>query len=185
MRARACIGLFALVAGLAGCGGGDSDPAAEAPAVVWAVGDAATGSSAARALAARIAEDEPARLLYLGDVYPDGTQADFAERYDPAYGRLARVTEPTPGNHEWGTRTEGYGPYWKRRKGRALPGAYDFELAGWQILSLNSEGDHGPDSDQVRWLRDRVREPGTWSESGPWSPSEFNERICQPASSKS
>ena len=161
MTARRSVLLIALVLGLSGCGGEKDQAARDAPAVVWAVGDGATGSDEARALGERIAAEKPARMLYLGDVYPDGTQEDFAERYDPIYGELAKVTEPTPGNHEWATRAEGYEPYWKGKKGRAPLGAYEFELAGWQILSLNSEGDHGPDSDQLRWLRERVRRPGT------------------------
>lgn len=152
---------------LAACGGGDDGgraepaaPAAQKPAVVWAVGDGATGSDEARALGERIAADRPARLLYLGDVYPDGRAEDFAERYEPVYGKVAAVTEPTPGNHEWATRAEGYEPYWERAKGRTPPGFYAFELAGWQMLSMNSEAPHGPDSDQVAFLREQVRRGG-------------------------
>jgi Calcineurin-like phosphoesterase len=136
------------------------DPPAER-AVVWAVGDGGDGSRAARRMAARIARDRPDRFLYLGDVYDTGTAEEFRRNYDPGYGRLKRITEPTPGNHEWGNRRTGYLPYWRRAKGRPQPYWYSFRLAGWRILNLNSEASHGRGSPQLRWLRARMREPGT------------------------
>ena len=60
-----------------------------APAVVWAVGDAATPTSAAARVAAAIRRARPDRFLYLGDVYEKGTREDFERHYDPLYGRLA------------------------------------------------------------------------------------------------
>jgi hypothetical protein len=120
------------------------------PAVVWAVGDGADGSSIARRLARRIERDRPDAFLYLGDVYPSGTAADFARNYETVYGRLAAITWPTPGNHEWWARDQGYFPYW-RRHGRAKPW-YRFRLGGWELLSLNSEAPHGAGSAQLRWL---------------------------------
>ena len=124
------------------------------PAVVWAVGDGADGSAIARRLARRIERDRPDAFLYLGDVYPSGTAEDYARNYEPAYGRLAPITWPTPGNHEWWAREEGYYPYW-RPHGRAKPW-YRFRLGGWELLSLNSETSHGPGSRQLRWLERAV-----------------------------
>jgi hypothetical protein len=121
------------------------------PAVVWAVGDGADGSPVAKRLARRIEGDRPDAFLYLGDVYPSGTAEDFRRRYVPIYGRLADITWPTPGNHEWGNRAVGYDPYWRPR-GRAKPW-YRVAMGGWELISLNSEAPHGPGSPQVRWLR--------------------------------
>jgi hypothetical protein len=122
-------------------------------AVVYAVGDAADGTARARALAARI-PDPPALdlLLYLGDVYDDGRREEYARNYAPLFGRLDAVTAPCPGNHEWGRRAEGYVPYWTRARGVAPPPWYAFGLAGWLVLSLNSEEPCGPGSPQHRWL---------------------------------
>lgn len=131
------------------------------PAVVWAVGDGGDGSLAARRMAARIARDRPDRFLYLGDVYDSGTAADFRSNYEPSYGRLKRITEPTSGNHDWANRRTGYLPYWRRAKGRPQPYWYSFRLGGWQILNLNSEAPHSAGSPQLRWLRERIRAPGT------------------------
>jgi hypothetical protein len=126
------------------------------PVVVWAVGDGANGTAAAKRLARTIARDKPDRFLYLGDVYEHGTRAEFAGNYDGVYGAIAPVTSPTPGNHEWGNRATGYFPYWKRRLGRAIPSWYAVDAGGWQLLSLNSEAPHGAGSPQLRWLERRL-----------------------------
>lgn len=145
-----------LVVGLPGGGGGDDDDPAGAGVSVWAVGDAADGGEPAGRLADMIADEEPDLFLYLGDVYPNGTREDFAERYAPDWGPFKARTLPTPGNHEWANRRRGYNPYWRRPDGRTLPAYYAVRTGGWEILSLNSEAPHGPGSDQVRWLRRRV-----------------------------
>lgn len=133
----------------------------EPRAVVWAVGDGANGSPRAKALAKRIAADRPARFLYLGDVYPHGTASDYRRNWSPVYGALAHRTEPTPGNHEWGARRFGYFPYWRRINRRPQPQWYRFRLAGWEVLSLNSEAPHGNRSSQLRFLRRALRGGGT------------------------
>jgi hypothetical protein len=125
---------------------------------VWAVGDGADGGSDARAVAARIARLGIDRLLYLGDVYAG--PSTFARNYGSAYGRFARITSPTPGNHEWPTHRTGYDPYWRSILGTTPPRYYALRVAGWEILSLNSEIPHGSDSPQLRWLRSRLRAPG-------------------------
>jgi acid phosphatase type 7 len=127
------------------------------PATVWAVGDGADGSAIARRLARRIERSRPDAFLYLGDVYPGGTAEDYRRNWRPVYGPLDPITWPTPGNHEWWAREQGYFAYW-RPHGRAKPW-YRFSVGGWEVLSLNSEAPHGPGSMQLRWLR-RVLERG-------------------------
>ena len=101
----------------------------------------------------------PDRLLYLGDVYETGTAEEF-EAYDALYGRLAPLTAPTPGNHEWPNHREGYDPYWASRKGRTPPLYYSFELAGWEIISLNSQIFGDDRSQQLDWLEGKLAVPG-------------------------
>jgi Calcineurin-like phosphoesterase len=131
-------------------------------AVVWATGDGADGSAIAARLARRIERDRPDAFLYLGDVYPSGTARDFARNYDPVYGRLADITWPTAGNHEWWARETGYFPYWRRRHPGAERPWYRVSVGGWELISLNSQAPHGPGSRQLNWLR-RVlaRDDGT------------------------
>ncbi len=131
-------------------------------ATIWAVGDGADGGSAARTLVGQIAAGDVDRLLYLGDVYERGTERDFRDRYATTYGKLATITAPTPGNHDWPRHTTGYDPYWERALDRPQTAAwYAFRAAGWTILSLNSETDHASGSPQERWLRSRLDKPGT------------------------
>lgn len=132
-----------------------SDP--RAPAVVWAVGDGADGGAAAKTLARRIAAARPDRLLYLGDVYERGSARDFRTNYETVYGELARVTAPTPGNHDWPAHPDGYDPYWSRQTGAPTPPWYAFRIGGWRIISLNSEAPHDAGSAQMRWLQREVR----------------------------
>jgi hypothetical protein len=111
-------------------------------------------------VAALVRRAEPDRFLYLGDVYETGTFAEFRRWYHPRLGRLARITQPTIGNHEWANRFQGYYRYWYRRKGRRQPPWSRIRIAGWEILNLNSEAPHSSDSPQLRWLRSALERPG-------------------------
>jgi hypothetical protein len=138
----------------------DGAPAPPERAVVWAAGDVATPGVRADRVAALVRRGEPDRFLYLGDVYETGTAEDFRRWYHPRFGRLARITAPTAGNHEWDRRFQGYYPYWYRRKGQRLAPWFKTQIAGWEILSLNSQAPHGTGSAQVRWLESAVAGAG-------------------------
>lgn len=122
---------------------------------VWAVGDAADGSSTSEAVAGMVAGHRVDRLIYLGDVYGTGTAAEFASNYRPIYGRFNAITAPTIGNHEWPTVATGYVPYWTAARGTPPPLRYAFAVSGWQLISLNSN----PPSDpaQEAWLGRQIR----------------------------
>jgi len=171
LRHAAALLVAAATVAVAACGGGGEPPTAPAPArapggqaasgvLLWAVGDGTASADAAR-LVRMMAASRPRHLLYLGDVYETGTAEDFERNFAPTYGTLATRTWPTPGNHEWDNRGEGYRPYWRRAHGRPLPDFYAFQAGRWQVLSLNSEMPHDASSPQVRWLRGQVRAGGT------------------------
>jgi hypothetical protein len=138
-------------------------PTAAGGTRVWAVGDGGVSGRADDALASRVARRGIDRLLYLGDVYESGTAMEYARNYAPSWGRFKRITRPTPGNHEWDNRLDGYDPYWGSRAPRNGGGHYySFNLGGWHFVSLNSQEDSGPRSAQAAWLRrDLERYPGT------------------------
>lgn len=144
--------------------------------MVWAFGDGADGGPGAQALAEMVAAASPDRVLYLGDVYEDGTEEEFKTNFGDVYGglRLTERMEPTPGNHEWPNHRTGYDPFWQGVKGRAIPRWYAFEIGGWEILSLNSEAEHGPDSPQVRWLRERLEASDTTCRLAFWHRPRFS-----------
>ena len=131
--------------------GSVAGPSAE----VWAVGDANPPNSAK--VARLIRRADPDRILYLGDVYPTGTAADF-ERWAKPLGGLVRRMAPTPGNHEWVNASEGYEPFWRRVTGETPPSYYAFRAGGWDILSVNSEQSRWRPA--RNWLRDQTRSGG-------------------------
>jgi hypothetical protein len=123
---------------------------------IWAVGDGADVGRASYDVSALLKSRRLNRFLYLGDVYEYGTATDFALNYVPLFGRFASRTAPTPGNHEWPHRYDGYYPYWSSVRGSPPPDYYAFSIGGWQLLSLNSEADHGLQSPQLAWLRRKI-----------------------------
>jgi hypothetical protein len=125
----------------------------ESSATVWAVGDSADGSDPAREVADMIARGDPDRLIYLGDVYDDGTREEYEENYKPVFGRFDKIAAPTPGNHEWPRRAEGYDPYWEEAGLDTSRHYYSFNIAGWEVVSLNSESGLEAGSPQREWLK--------------------------------
>ena len=134
--------------------------AARSSAVVWAVGDAADGGDDARRVAEMIGGTKPDRLLYLGDVYEKGTREEFERNYRPIFGRFDEIAAPTPGNHDWPNRAEGYDPYWKAAGLVTNRHYYSFKVAGWEFVSLNTEAGLEDGSPQRRWLPGALRERG-------------------------
>jgi hypothetical protein len=155
LRVTCALALLVAVTSVVLSCGNAGTAAPRAGSIVWAVGDGGNGSDEARTLEHVIAGDNPRRVLYLGDVYERGTATDFRERFETVYGPLAARMDPTPGNHDWPNHATGYDPYWRKVKGRALAHHYAFSVAGWRIISLNSEtpGDRA----QLRFLRREVK----------------------------
>jgi hypothetical protein len=123
-------------------------------ATVWAVGDGAVPGPVDERVGDLIARGDPDHFLYLGDVYETGTAVEFATHYDSAFGRFKDFTSPTPGNHEWDNRAVGYDPYWGPRVRQPDGGHYySLDIAGWHVVSLNSEEAIGEGSRQLDWLR--------------------------------
>ena len=150
---------------LAACGGSSGEEpnrpgkSPKGQATLWAVGDG-DASPAGQSVVQMITREKPDRFLYLGDVYDEGTADEFERNFEPSFGQLADVGAPTPGNHDWANRDEGYRAYWENARGRPTPDYYKFSLAGWEIISLNSEAPRDPDSGQVDWLRRQLDTPG-------------------------
>jgi acid phosphatase type 7 len=159
------LALALLVAAALLASGGDEREAGpgagRAGTVVWAVGDGADGSADGRRLARYVAARRPDRFIYLGDVYETGAAREFAEHYDPVYGRLAGRTDPVIGNHEYAGRDAGYLPYWRRERGwssgRALHRSSVDPVSGWQVIAYSSESDPRREG---AWVRRQVARHG-------------------------
>ena len=108
-------------------------------------------------------DEETAKLLdgiagtvyTLGDnVYSSGTATEFAQCYDPTWGRHKARTKPAPGNHDYGTAgAAGYFGYFGALAGPSGRGYYSYNLGDWHIISLNSEVSMSAGSAQEIWLR--------------------------------
>jgi hypothetical protein len=126
------------------------------PATIVAAGDISKDRMADQQLTARLVHSlRPTRVLALGDLqYPAGSYRDFLAYYDPTWGRFKDKTIPAPGNHEYETPgARGYLRYFGKRA-RPLGHTYfSRSVAGWHIVSLDSNIEHDARSPQLRWLR--------------------------------
>ena len=136
-------------------------------AVVLAAGDIAGCDSDGDEVTAAMLDDLDGTILTLGDnAYPDGTAADFANCYEPTWGRHLSRTYPSAGNHEYETEgAAGYFAYFGDRAGKPGEGWYSFDLGAWHLIALNSNceaiGGCGPASPQAAWLRTDLAEHPT------------------------
>ena len=96
-----------------------------------------------------------ASVFAAGDLaYFDGTAAEFGNCYGPRWGRHKNRTRPAAGNHEYNPPSFGlpYYDYFGERAGTRGVGFYSYTLGNWHIVSLNSNVDMRPGSEQLRWL---------------------------------
>ncbi len=159
-----------LVVGLAfvltGCANGlfgrqSPDPARADP-VILAAGDIANCKSPGDEATAKLVERVRGTVLTLGDnAYPSGKASNFADCYNPTWGKFKSRTRPSLGNHEYGNRlgTVPYFDYFGRAAGPRAKGYYSYNLGAWHIVVLNANCDRkgfggcGRGSPQERWLR--------------------------------
>jgi calcineurin-like phosphoesterase family protein len=90
------------------------------------------------------------------NAYPNGRTADFANCYDPTWGRQKARTRPVLGNHEYDSSATA-APYFAYFGAAADPlnngiGYYSFDLGTWHVVVLNSEP-AGTASSQLSWLQ--------------------------------
>jgi hypothetical protein len=150
--------LLALIVVLGACG--DSDRRAPLPAAaptstvaatststtlpvatLLAAGDIAACNSTGDEATAAILDARPnAVIATLGDnVYDSGTASEFANCYDPSWGRHKDRTRPALGNHEYGVfRAGGYYGAFGAAAGEAPLGWYSYDVGVWHVIVLNS-----------------------------------------------
>jgi 3',5'-cyclic AMP phosphodiesterase CpdA len=128
-------------------------------AVLVGAGDIATCEGQADEATAALLAAIPGTVFAAGDLaYPDGSERDFAQCYDPSWGRVRDRTLPALGNHELdrGDDAEGYFEYWGTRVGTAGTPWYAADVGAWRIVVLDSNCDGvscADDGPQAAWLR--------------------------------
>lgn len=124
-------------------------------AVFVRAGDIARCTSQQDEATAALLDAIPGTVFTLGDnAYENGSAADFADCYDPSWGRHKGRTKPVVGNHEY--QSPGAQPYFDYFGAAAGPpgkGYYSFDLGGWHIVVLNTNIERTASSEQVAWLR--------------------------------
>jgi Ca2+-binding RTX toxin-like protein len=123
-----------------------------------AAGDIADCTPPAEATA-KLLDARPGVVAVLGDaVYTAGTLEEYAQCYDPTWGRHKQRTRPVIGDHDYDTPDgAGFFGYWGSLGGEPGKGWYSYELGSWHVVALNSAcariGGCDAGSPQEQWLR--------------------------------
>lgn len=134
-------------------------PTVDVPAILWAVGDAATCRSQNDDAVAAFLAQQPGTIALLGDVvYERGTAEEFRNCFDPLFGSVKERIHPAIGNHEYGSRdARPYFDYFGASAGLPGQGWYSYDLGAWHVVVLNSNckpaGGCDETSPQYQWLR--------------------------------
>lgn len=123
-----------------------------------AAGDIADCTPASEATA-KLLDELPGTVTPLGDTVQNyGTAEEFANCYEPTWGRHKWRTRPAVGNHEYDV--DGALPYYAYfgdRAGDPSKGYYSYDLGAWHVVVLNSNcaevGGCNEGSPQITWLR--------------------------------
>jgi hypothetical protein len=130
-------------------------PPLRAEPVIAGAGDIASSTRGAVSTAALLDDIGPDVVYTTGDnAYPDGSAADYANFYEPTWGRFKARTRPVPGNHDY--HQAGAGPYFDyfgALAGEREKGYYAYSLGAWRLYALNSNISMKAGSPQESWLR--------------------------------
>jgi hypothetical protein len=123
--------------------------------VLVGAGDIASGSSQDDEATAKLLDGISGTVFTVGDnAYDSGTAAEFANYYEPTWGRHKARTKPTPGNHEYYTSgASAYFDYFGAAAGERDKGYYSYDVGEWHIVALNSNIARDAASTQVSWLK--------------------------------
>ena len=118
-------------------------------------GDIGVCGSSAAAATGQLLDGVNGTVFTTGDnAYPNGSEANFRDCYEPYWGRHRARTRPVAGNHEY--EAGGGVPYFNYFGENAGPfglGYYSYRAGSWHVVALNSEVPSGPGSAQMQWLR--------------------------------
>ncbi len=156
-----------------------TSPDPEATVLVGA-GDIAYCKQIAGAQAtARLLDAIPGTVFTLGDhAYEDGTAREFADCYDPTWGRHRTRTRPAVGNHDYHSpQAAPYFAYFGAAAGEPARGYYSYDLGGWHVVVLNSNCEEvgcEAGSPQERWLRAQLAAHKTQCSLAYWHHPRFS-----------
>ncbi|HET7790216.1 MAG TPA: metallophosphoesterase [Gemmatimonadales bacterium] len=151
--------LAAALALIAACLDPASDRRAPPPPpganVLVGAGDIANCTSTGAEATADLLDTIPGVVFTAGDnAYQSGSASDYAQCYEPTWGRHKTRTRPSPGNHDFVTDSAApYYSYFGANAGDSGVGYYSYDVGAWHVISLNSSISVAPGSPQEAWLR--------------------------------
>jgi beta-glucanase (GH16 family) len=158
--------------------------------VVAVAGDVATSNGRSERTAKILDELGMDAVLLPGDgAYPDGSEQNYTDYFEPTWGRHKSQIYPVPGNHEYHILdAEGFFNYFGSRAGPRAKGWYSFDLGSWHVIGLNSSGGCnpvlcGPDSEQYQWLREDLAAHPSGCTLAFWHHPRWSEGAYKPGSS--
>jgi hypothetical protein len=126
--------------------------------VLVGAGDIARSNGTGDEATAALLDGEEGTVFTLGDnAYDSGTATEFANCYEPTWGRHQDRTMPAVGNHEYATaNASGYFGYFGAAAGDPGKGYYSYDRGSWHVIVLNSNcskvGGCTAGSPQESWL---------------------------------
>jgi hypothetical protein len=135
------------------------DAATTGDPVLVGAGDISDCSNDNDEVTAKLLDGIDGTVFTTGDnAYPNGTDAEFKDCYDPTWGRHKARTKPSPGNHDYHTAgASGYFNYFGAAAGDLSKGYYSYDLGEWHVVALNGMckdvGGCGDASPQITWLK--------------------------------
>lgn len=166
----------------------DSQEAEGGRFVMVGAGDIAAcdsdGDEATAALIEEVVEASEETVVFTtGDnAYDQGSAANFADCYDPYWGRYKDITRPVPGAREY--RTPGasaYFDYFGEAAGVAGEGWYSYDFGAWHVIALNSNcealGGCDLDSAQGQWLQQDLEESNAACTIAYWHDPTFSSTV--------
>ena len=153
------LALIFLSAAFAVDGAEASSASTSADPVLVGAGDIGYCGSAGDEATAALLDGIEGSVFTAGDnAYESGTTTEFANCYEPSWGRHKARTRPAPGNHDYKTAgATDYFQYFGALAGDSSRGYYAYDLGTWRIYSLNSNcskiGGCAVGSPQEQWLR--------------------------------
>ncbi|MDF1502991.1 PKD domain-containing protein [Roseisolibacter sp. H3M3-2] len=122
--------------------------------VLVGAGDVASCASNGDEETALLLDGIAGTVFVAGDIaYESGTDTEFANCYQPSWGRHKARTRPAPGNHEYNSGGGGYYRYFGAAAGTAGEGYYSYDVGTWHVVALNSNVAADGASAQAQWLR--------------------------------
>ena len=123
--------------------------------IVYAAGDISDCNNNNDEATAKLLDGTTGTVAVLGDnAYENGSASDYANCYNPTWGRHFARTKPSVGNHEYQTaNASGYFGYFGAAAGDPDKGYYSYDVGDWHVVVLNSNIARDINSAQIAWLR--------------------------------